>query len=165
MRTLIISAFVSVDGVVEAPGGEPGYRNTGWTFKGIESCPRPSRSRAEQKESAAMLMGRASYGAFAPVWPNMAISRTTRRCPSTSSRPRSPTTTRDNGAKSHPALRRRRRGAEGDRGRPDHRPRQRPHGKSLADAGLMDRYHLLVFPLLLGAGSDCSQRTTKTSRC
>ena len=32
MRDLIVSAFVSLDGVVEAPGGEPGYRNAGWTF-------------------------------------------------------------------------------------------------------------------------------------
>lgn len=32
MRQLIVTAFVSVDGVMEAPGGEPGYRNSGWTF-------------------------------------------------------------------------------------------------------------------------------------
>ncbi|GAA3233553.1 hypothetical protein GCM10020256_49760 [Streptomyces thermocoprophilus] len=29
VRTLISTAFVSLDGVVEAPGGEPGYRNSG----------------------------------------------------------------------------------------------------------------------------------------
>jgi dihydrofolate reductase len=38
-------------------------------------------------------------------------------------------------------------------------------GHSLADAGLVDRYHLLVFPLLLGAGkrlfSDTDKDTTK----
>ena len=36
MRTLISTAFVSLDGVVEAPGGEAGYRNAGWTFKDVE---------------------------------------------------------------------------------------------------------------------------------
>ena len=36
MRTLITTAFVSLDGVIEAPGGEPGYRNSGWTFKDIK---------------------------------------------------------------------------------------------------------------------------------
>ena len=36
MRTLISTAFISLDGVVEAPGGEPGYRNSGWTFKEVE---------------------------------------------------------------------------------------------------------------------------------
>ena len=35
MRTLISTAFISLDGVVEAPGGEPGYRNSGWTFKTV----------------------------------------------------------------------------------------------------------------------------------
>ncbi|MFE2561133.1 deaminase, partial [Streptomyces sp. NPDC059352] len=30
MRTLISTAFISLDGVVEGPGGEPGYRNSGW---------------------------------------------------------------------------------------------------------------------------------------
>lgn len=32
MRTLIITAFMSLDGVMEAPGGEQGYRNAGWTL-------------------------------------------------------------------------------------------------------------------------------------
>lgn len=39
MRTLISTAFVSLDGVMEAPGGEPGYRNSGWTFKDVEFLP------------------------------------------------------------------------------------------------------------------------------
>ena len=36
MRELIVTAFVSLDGVMEAPGGEEGYRNAGWTFKDVE---------------------------------------------------------------------------------------------------------------------------------
>jgi len=39
MRTLITTAFVSLDGVVEAPGGEAGHRSSGWTFKDIEFDP------------------------------------------------------------------------------------------------------------------------------
>jgi dihydrofolate reductase len=34
-------------------------------------------------------------------------------------------------------------------------------GKSLADAGLVDRYHLLVFPVLLGAGKRLFSETDK----
>ena len=30
MRKLVVSEFVSIDGVMEAPGGEPGYRHTNW---------------------------------------------------------------------------------------------------------------------------------------
>ena len=32
MRTVIVTEFISLDGVIEAPGGEEGYRHTGWTF-------------------------------------------------------------------------------------------------------------------------------------
>lgn len=73
MRTLITTAFVSLDGVVEAPGGEPGYRNSGWTFKDIDFLPEAYEIKGrEQEEAGALLMGRASYEAFSPVWPGMA---------------------------------------------------------------------------------------------
>ena len=32
MQGIIVSEFISLDGVIEAPGGEDGYRHTGWTF-------------------------------------------------------------------------------------------------------------------------------------
>ncbi|MGH2762513.1 MAG: hypothetical protein ACRDLD_08050 [Thermoleophilaceae bacterium] len=32
MRKLIVSEFVTLDGVMEAPGGEPGHRHSGWVF-------------------------------------------------------------------------------------------------------------------------------------
>ena len=32
MREIIVTEFISLDGVVEAPGGEENYRHTGWTF-------------------------------------------------------------------------------------------------------------------------------------
>ena len=72
MRTLISTAFISLDGVVEAPGGEAGYRNAGWTFKDVEFVPDAFEIKGrEQQESTAMLMGRVSYEAFSPVWPDM----------------------------------------------------------------------------------------------
>ncbi|MGW2997151.1 dihydrofolate reductase family protein, partial [Streptomyces sp. NPDC001193] len=73
MRTLISTAFISLDGVVEAPGGEPGYRNSGWTFKDIDFVPEAFEIKGrEQQESTALLLGRTSYEAFSPVWPDMA---------------------------------------------------------------------------------------------
>ncbi len=33
MGRIIVSEFVSLDGVMEAPGGEPGYKHTGWVAK------------------------------------------------------------------------------------------------------------------------------------
>ena len=71
MRTLITTHFVSLDGVAEAPGGEPGYRHAGWTFDVEPDPAQYERKGREQEEATAFLMGARSYAAFAPVWPTM----------------------------------------------------------------------------------------------
>lgn len=72
MRTLIATAFVSLDGVMQAPGGEPGYRNSGWTMSSVEFDPAAYELKGtEQDEATALLLGKNSYQAFAPVWPSM----------------------------------------------------------------------------------------------
>lgn len=71
MRDLITTHFISLDGVAEAPGGEPGYRHSGWTMD-IEPDPAQyERKGREQEEATAFLMGGRSYDAFAEVWPTM----------------------------------------------------------------------------------------------
>ena len=71
MRPLITTHFVSLDGVAEAPGGEPGYRHSGWTMD-IEADPASyERKGQEQEEATAFLMGGRSYAAFSEVWPTM----------------------------------------------------------------------------------------------
>jgi dihydrofolate reductase len=71
MRTLITTHFVSLDGVAEAPGGEPGYKHSGWTLD-VDADPGMYEPKGrEQEEAAAFLMGGRSYEAFAPVWPTM----------------------------------------------------------------------------------------------
>ncbi|KQV76484.1 deaminase [Aeromicrobium sp. Root344] len=152
MRDLIVTAFVSLDGVMEAPGGESGYRNAGWTFQDIEFDPAAYELKGrEQEETTALLMGRTSYEAFAPVWPTMeefagyntmpryVVSTTLQqddaRWPATILR------SVDDVA----ALKQTDGGPIAVHG-------SATLGRSLADAGLVDRYHLLVFPVLLGAG-------------
>jgi len=162
MRSLIVTAFVSVDGVMEAPGGEADYRNTGWTFKDIEFDPAAYEIKGrEQEESGALLLGRTSYEAFAPVWPTMTaefagynampryvvsttLAEPDERWPATILR------SLDEVA----ALK------ETDGG-PISVHGSATLGKSLADAGLVDRYHLLVFPVLLGAGKRLFSETDK----
>ncbi len=152
MRELIVTAFVSVDGVMEAPGGEPGYRNTGWTVKDIEFDPDVYEIKArEQDEATALLLGRTSYQAFAPVWPTMtefpgynAMPKYVVSTTLTESDPRWPATILRSVA-DVAAL-------KDTDGGPIIVHGSATLGRSLADAGLVDRYHLLVFPLLLGAG-------------
>lgn len=153
MRTLIVTAFVSLDGVVEAPGGEAGYRNTGWTFKDIEFVPEAYEIKGrEQEEAGALLLGRRSYEAFAPVWPTM-----TEDFAGYNAMPRyvvSTTLKEDDERWPATILRSVDEVAalKETEGGPIIVNGSATLGKSLADAGLVDRYHLLVFPKLLGAG-------------
>lgn len=80
MRELIVTEMVSLDGVMEAPGGEAGYRNAGWTFNEIKFAPAAFELKGtEQEEAGALLLGRTSYQAFAPVWPQMDDSARSRQ--------------------------------------------------------------------------------------
>jgi hypothetical protein len=65
------------------------------------------------------------------------------------------------GADDDPALDRGRRCAQGGRGRRDLHPRQRGAGPAAVDAGLIDQYNLLVFPVLLGAGKSLFGRADR----
>ncbi|RSS52888.1 deaminase [Streptomyces sp. WAC07061] len=155
MRTLISSAFVSLDGVVEAPGGEPGYRNSGWTFKDVEFLPEAFEIKErEQKEASAILLGRTSYEAFSPVWPDMEDFAGYKSMPkyvvsTTLTEDRLVTnwgeTTILRTLDEVAALKE-------TEGGPIIIHGSATLHRGLSDAGLVDRYHLLVFPLLLGAG-------------
>ena len=71
MRTLIVTEFISLDGVVDSPGGGE-HPHAGWTFKDVAFDPAAYEIKGrEQTEAGAMLMGRVSYDEFAPVWPTM----------------------------------------------------------------------------------------------
>ena len=162
MRQLIVSAFVSLDGVVEAPGGEAGYRNAGWTFRDVEFDPSAYEIKGrEQDEASALLLGRVSYEAFAPVWPTMTVdfagyNAMPRYVVSTTLDAPSPEwdATILRSIDDVAALR-------AGEGGPILVQGSATLGRALADAGLVDRYHLLVFPLLLGAGKRLWSDTDK----
>ena len=152
MRQLIVTTLVSLDGVMEAPGGEDGYRNAGWTFKDVEFVPEAYAMKGqEQEEAGALLLGRVSYEAFAPVWPTMddfagynAMPRYVVSTTLTEADERWPATvlhSLDDVAE-----------LKQSDGGPLLVHGSASLAQSLAEAGLVDRYHLLVFPVLLGAG-------------
>lgn len=71
MRKLIVTEFISLDGVIDSPGGGE-YEHAGWTFKDIEFVPDAYAVKGrEQSEASALLLGRVSFTEFAPVWPTM----------------------------------------------------------------------------------------------
>jgi dihydrofolate reductase len=68
MRRLVVSTFVSLDGVMEAPGGEPDYPHTGWA--GDLLGPDEIRNKfVEVLEADSLLIGRVTYESFAGAWP------------------------------------------------------------------------------------------------
>jgi dihydrofolate reductase len=155
MRTLISTAFISLDGVVEGPGGEPGYRNSGWTFKDVEFLPEAYQIKGrEQEEATAILMGRVSYQVFSPVWPGMKEFAGYKPMPKYVV---STTLTEDDLVSNwgeNTILRSLDQVAalKQTEGGPIIVHGSASLNQSLSDAGLIDRYHLLVYPLLLGAG-------------
>jgi dihydrofolate reductase len=167
MRTLISTAFISLDGVVEGPGGEPGYRNSGWTFKDIEFVPEAFEIKGrEQSESTAMLLGRTSYESFSQVWPDMADFVDYKAMPKYVVS----TTLTDNDLVSNwgetTILRSLDEVADlkQTEGGPIIVHGSATLNQNLADAELIDRYHLLVFPLLLGAGKRLFSTTDKDTQ-
>ncbi len=164
MRTLISTAFVSLDGVVEAPGGEPGYRNAGWTFKDMEFLPEAFEIKGrEQQEATAMLLGRVSYQAFSPVWPAMADFADYKSMPKyvVSSTLAEDDLVSDWGDTTILRSLDEVAALKETEGGPIIVHGSATLNRSLSDAGLIDRYHLLVFPLLLGAGKRLFSDTDK----
>lgn len=167
-RPLISTAFISLDGVMEAPGGEPGYRNSGWTFKDVEFLPEAYEIKArEQEEAGAMMMGRVSYEAFSPVWPGM-----TEEFARYNAMPKyvvSTTLTDDDLVSNWGETTILRSldevaAVKNTEGGPIIIHGSATLNRALSDAGLIDRYHLLVFPLLLGAGTRLFSATDKDTQ-
>ena len=68
MRKLIVSEFVTLDGVMEAPGGEEGHPHSGWVFDFV-SPEQEQYKLDEVMEAEALLLGRVTYEGFAGAWP------------------------------------------------------------------------------------------------
>jgi dihydrofolate reductase len=68
MGRIVVTEFISVDGVVEDPGGSEGYEHGGWALDLGEDG--GQFKFEETMESEAMLLGRKTYEHFAQVWPS-----------------------------------------------------------------------------------------------
>jgi dihydrofolate reductase len=71
MGRIVVTEFVSLDGVMEDPGGAEGYRHAGWTFR-FNRGPEGDQFKLDELMGAeAQLLGRVTYEAFAQAWPTM----------------------------------------------------------------------------------------------
>src|SRR2546430_9272200 len=70
MRKVIVSEYVTLDGVMEDPGGAEGFKHGGWSF-GFGSADQQQYKFEELFACDALLLGRRTYERFAAAWPNM----------------------------------------------------------------------------------------------
>ncbi len=70
MRNLFVTEFVSLDGVMEDPGGAEGYEHGGWSFE--FSTPESMKYKLDELNGTdAILLGRVTYEGFAKAWPSV----------------------------------------------------------------------------------------------
>jgi dihydrofolate reductase len=70
MGKLVVTEFVSVDGVFEDPGGAEGYEHGGWTFEYNRGDDGDKFKLDELMEAEVQLLGRVTYEGFAAAWPS-----------------------------------------------------------------------------------------------
>lgn len=151
MRRIVVTEFMTLDGVIDSPGGGS-HPRAGWVFKEVAfDLAAVEIKGREQTEAGALLLGRRSYDEFAPVWPSMSEFADYNRMPkyvvsSTLTDPSWEHTSVLRSIDDVAALKQQ----DGD-------GTILVHGSAnlaqqLLAADLVDRYHLLVYPVVLGSG-------------
>src|SRR2546421_10579489 len=70
MGKIVVTEFVSLDGVMEDPGGAEGFKHGGWTFEIPRGEVGDRFKLDETAASDALLLGRVTYEGFAAAWPS-----------------------------------------------------------------------------------------------
>ncbi|PVE94156.1 dihydrofolate reductase family protein [Microbacterium sp. TPD7012] len=154
-RELVYTGFITADGIVDSPGGAvEGHPNGGWGFRTPFDADAYSLKGEELADTTALLFGRRSYEAFAPFWRDSEDHAAYRDLPKYVVSTTLAEEDLVDGWGETSILR-----------STDEVARLRDgegggifiHGSAelalrLAEADLIDRYNLLVFPVLLGSG-------------
>jgi dihydrofolate reductase len=154
LRKVVVSQFMTVDGVMEDPGGSEGSDRGGWAFD-FDRGPEGDQFKLDEvMASDALLLGRVTYQGFAEAWPSRSgefadkfnsmpkfvVSTTLKEAEWNNS-----TLIADNVAEEVSKL------------------KQEPGGdilvngsrtlvQTLVEHDLIDEYRLMVFPIVLGSG-------------
>jgi dihydrofolate reductase len=70
MGRIVVTEFISLDGVMEAPGGGEDFKHAGWTFNISRGEEGDKFKLDETLDSEALLLGRVTYQGFAAAWPS-----------------------------------------------------------------------------------------------
>jgi dihydrofolate reductase len=67
---IVVTEFISLDGVIEDPGGAEDFKHSGWSFEIDRGDEGNTFKLEETMESDALLLGRVTYEGFAEAWPS-----------------------------------------------------------------------------------------------
>ena len=70
MGRIVVTEFISVDGVIEDPGGAEDYEHSGWSFEFERGDDGNKFKLDETMDSEALLLGRVTFQGFADAWPS-----------------------------------------------------------------------------------------------
>jgi dihydrofolate reductase len=156
MRKLVVSEFITLDGVMEDPGGGEEFDRGGWAFR-FQRGPEGDKFKFDElMESDAMLLGRVTYEGFAAAWPS--ITDDVGFAEKMNSMPKHVvSSTLKSLDWSNSSL------LEGDPIDAVAELKRQPGGnillagsatlaQALHEHGLVDEYRLMVFPIVLGGG-------------
>jgi dihydrofolate reductase len=151
---VVVTEFMSIDGVIEDPGGSEEFEHGGWAFKFSRGEEGDKFKLDEALESEALLLGRVTYEGFADAWP----SRSGEFADKFNTMPKYvvSSTLEEPGWSNSTVL-------EGDLGEQVSKLAEELDGEivvhgsamlvqGLAQRGLVDEYRLMVFPVILGSG-------------
>jgi dihydrofolate reductase len=71
MGKIVVTEFITLDGVIESPGGGEGFKHDGWSFKFNRGEEGDKFKFDELMASDVQLLGRITYEGFAKAWPSM----------------------------------------------------------------------------------------------
>jgi dihydrofolate reductase len=167
MGRIVVTEFVSLDGVMQAPGGED-FKYPGWSFEFDRGEDGNQFKLDEALEAEALLIGRVTYESFAGAWPSREgeFADKFNNMPkylvsSTITDPEWNNTTVLEGDVVE-AVTKLRQEVDGD----IQVPGSRRLVQELIENDLVDELHLMVFPVVLGTGDRMFGETTdkKTMR-
>jgi dihydrofolate reductase len=163
---IVVTEYISVDGVVEAPSGTENFERVGWTDAFSRGPEGDQFKLDETRASDALLLGRVTYDGFAPVWPQYEgeLADKFNGMPKyvvsqTLSNPEWNNTTVLTGDVVEEVTRLKEQ-YEGDivvHGSPQ-------LAQTLIEHDLVDALHLQVYPVIVGAGKRLFSDTTATKR-
>jgi dihydrofolate reductase len=156
MGRIVVSEFVSLDGVMEDPGGAEGTPAGGWAFRFERGSDGDTYKLEELMDAEAMLLGRVTYEGFARAWPTIEDEQGFAAKMNSMPKYVVSSSIEDAGWENSTVLR-------GDPVAEVTALRQKIDGNilvagstslvhALHDAGLVDEYRLMIYPVVLGSG-------------